>query len=113
MPDLVTGTIEFPANTESFTDVTIYIRLESVGLLDMPAHIITESTQRNISYEGSALPFSLNGDVTDNPGPFSVQVHVSLHGTGNVKKGDYVTKRAHNVLQNKNPDHIIVRVEKV
>jgi|GEM_PF-4229979 len=113
MATLVTGNIEFPANTDSLSGLTVYVRLESVGLMDMPAETITETTLRDVSYDGSALSFSLDGNIGDSPGPFNVQVHVSLQGSGNVQKGDYVTKRTHYVLKENNPDHITVKVEQV
>jgi hypothetical protein len=113
MATLVTGEIELPANTDSFSGATVYVSLESVGMMDMPSESVAQSTQRNVSYSGSVLSFSVDGSLGDAIGPFNLRAHVSMHGSDDVQKGDYLTKRTYTVLKENNPEHVSVKVDKV
>lgn len=109
---LVSGTIELPQDTEDFSDATIYVRVVSANIIGMPADTVAESQESNVEYNGYPLPFSLDGTV-DADGSYNIQVHISLHGSDDIQKGDFFTKHVHPVLNQNNPDRVTVKVEKV
>ncbi|MGB7339981.1 MAG: hypothetical protein WBC91_13890 [Phototrophicaceae bacterium] len=113
MPTLVTGHIHLPAATESFTGATVFISLDSVGMMDMPATTFTETIQHNVTYEGEPLAFSVEGQMGDSVGPFNLRVHISTHNSDDVQKGDYLTKRTYYVLKDNHSEHVDVNVELV
>lgn len=113
MPTLVTGQIHLPEATASFAGATIFISLDSVGMMDMPATTFTETIQHNVTYEGEPLAFSIEGQLGDTVGPFNLRVHISMQNNDDVQKGDYLTKRTHYVLKDKHPEHVEVNVELV
>lgn len=110
---LVTGEIVLPAGTEPFSGATATVSLESVGLMDMPATIINKRTLSNVSYSGAAIPFTLEGTMPESGGHYNVRAHVSVDGSGDIRKGDYITKRAYRVLQNGTPETVRLQVDKV
>ena len=113
MAVIVTGEVELPSSAEAFSGASLFISLESVGLMDMPAQVIVETVQRRIDADDAPFSFSLDGDIGDSSGPFNVRAHISMDGSGDVRKGDYLTKRNYTVLKENNPDYVIVKVEKV
>ena len=113
MPVLVTGQITLPDDTPAFNDAQIIIRLDSVGIMDAPANTIAETTLTGVSYDDAPLDFSLKGEVGEATGPFNLWVHVDLKASGDINKGDYVTKRTHAVTYDNAPAHVTVAVEKV
>ena len=113
MPVLVTGEIEFPQGTAPFSGATAYISLESVGMIDMPSTVVVEQTLNNVSYGGSNLSFELNGTVDENSGGLNMRVHISMQGSDDVQKGDYLNKRTYTVLKNGYPDKVTVAVDEV
>ncbi len=113
MPVLVTGEIEFPQDTGAFSGATAYISLESNAIAGMPSTIIVENTVDNFGYDGANVPFEIKGTVPGDSGGLNLRVHISLHGSDDVQKGDYLTKRSHTALKDKNPDTVLVKVDKV
>lgn len=113
MATLVTGEVELANSTEEFSGATLFVSLESVGMMDMPSEVIVESVQRGINADDAPFSFTLSGDVGDSSGPFNVRAHISMDGSDDVSKSDYLTKRNYTVLKENNPDYIVVKVEKV
>ena len=113
MSVLVTGEIEFPQDTGTFSGATAYLSLESVGMMDMPSTIIVENTLDNVSYDGSSISFEIKGTLDGSVRPLNLRVHISMHGSDDVQKGDYLTKRTYSVLKDSNPEHITVKVDRV
>ena len=113
MAKLVTGEVELPKSTETFSGATLFVSLESVGLMDMPSEVIVESVQRGINADNAPFSFSLEGDIGDSSGPFNVRAHISMDGSDDVRQGDYLTKRNYTVLKENNPDYVVVKVERV
>lgn len=113
MPTLVTGEINFPDGTGNFSNATLRVQLESIGMMDMPAEVVAESIQQHVAYTGQSLSFEVDGDVAGATGPFNLRVHLSMSGADDIAKGDYITKRSHTVLKERNPDYVQVEVEKV
>ncbi|MGJ3239137.1 MAG: YbaY family lipoprotein [Anaerolineae bacterium] len=113
MKTLITGNIYLPNDAPEFENATIYIWLEAVGMMDMPAQVVVESVLSNVQYQGVALPFTVAGSLDEHEGAYNVRAHVSMHGEDDVRRGDYVSKRAYPVLQDRHPDTVDIRVERV
>lgn len=113
MAILISGTITFPQGTEHFVGATLYVLVEEVGMMDAPAQIVTQSTQRNVSYSGSPINFSIEGDMPSPNGSYNLRVLVSRSGGSEIRQGDYITKRRYTVLQNGAPSTTNVEVERV
>lgn len=113
MPTLVQGTITLPDDTAHFAGASVYIYLENNGMMDMPAQVVANTIQHNMTYEGSALTFSVEGQVEDTEGTLNLRVHISTHHSDDVKKGDYVTKRAHHISADSLPASADIAVELV
>ncbi|MEL6309710.1 MAG: YbaY family lipoprotein [Chloroflexota bacterium] len=113
MPVLVTGKITLPADTPTFSNANVNIRMDSVGLMDAPADTLAETTLTAVGYTDAPLDFSLSGDIGEAVGTFNLWVHVDLSASGEIDKGDYVTKRTHPVNYEDKPVHVTVAVEKV
>lgn len=110
---LVSGEIELPQNTDSLSGATLYITLESIGMMGMPSTILAQSTANNISYDGSKLSFELNGSIPDDAESLNLRAHISMYGSDDVQKGDYVSKRRYNIQKENIPDTVSIKVELV
>ncbi|MCA9914653.1 MAG: YbaY family lipoprotein [Anaerolineae bacterium] len=113
MPILISGTIAFPPGTEHFIGATLYVMVEDVGMMGAPAQIIAQHTQRNVSYDGSPIPFSLEGNMPPASNHYNLRVLVSFSGSNEIERGDFITKQRYSVLQNGTPDTVRVQVERV
>lgn len=113
MPVLVTGNIELPQNTGSFSGATLYIALESVGMIDMPSTVVAQNSLNNLSYNGSNLSFELSGTIGDDAESLNLRVHISMPGSDDVQKGDYINKRSYSIQKDNIPDTVSVKVERV
>lgn len=113
MPKLISGTIAFPPGTEQFVGATLYVMVEDAGMMGAPANFIAQHTQRNVSYEGSPLRFSLEGNMPPPSNHYNLRVLVSFSGSNEIERGDYITKQRYSVLQDGAPDTAQVQVERV
>ncbi|GAB5494548.1 MAG: hypothetical protein Phog2KO_47630 [Phototrophicaceae bacterium] len=112
MATLVTGNIELPDSAD-FSGATLFVSVESIGMMDMPATVIAETILGSIDSNNQPFSFSIDGTVGNSEGPFNLRAHMSLDGSKDVRKGDYITKRTYTVLKTNDPDYIEVKVEKV
>ncbi|MDQ7027566.1 MAG: hypothetical protein Q9P44_18635 [Anaerolineae bacterium] len=113
MTTLVTGTITFPDNAENFSGATLYITLEANAPIGMPPEIAAQMVMRDVAYTGSPLAFTLAGDDVGTGGRYNLRVHISMDGSQEFDKGDYITKSTHTVLQNGAPDSATIAIERV
>jgi uncharacterized lipoprotein YbaY len=113
---LVTGEVVFDENTNPFSGATITVRLEDVGMMDGPATVVAEQVIRNVSYDGNgkkSVSFTLQGSLPNDNSSYSVSSHVSMDGSDDIQKGDYITKQSYPVLTHGNPNRVSVHVKKV
>lgn len=109
---LVTGEIT-PADGSHFEDATVYVRLENVSMMDAPAAVLSEQILHNVDFSGKSIPFELVGAPPDNPnGRYNVRVHISMTGSNEFSKGDYITKRSYPVESGK-ARNLQVKVERI
>ena len=113
---LVNGKIVFGETPPAFEGATVYVRLEDTALMDAPSRVLTEETLKDVSYNGAgSIDFTLDGELpTDKTGmSYTVSAHVSMDGSKDIAKGDYITKQAYPVLRKQYPDNVTITVEKV
>jgi hypothetical protein len=113
MATLVTGEITLPANAENFSGATIYLNLEGNSPMGMAPEIAAQTIMRHVDYTGSPIPFTLAGDDVGTGGRYNLRVHISMDGSDDYSKGDYITKRTNIVLKNGAPDTATIAVEAV
>ena len=101
---LVTGTITLPADAANFKGATVYLNLEHAGMMGMPAELAAQSIMHNVDYEGGSIAFTVAGQDVGEGGKYNLRVHISMDGSEDFAKGDYVTKRTNTVLSNGAPD---------
>lgn len=113
MPTLVSGTVTFPGETQPFSGATMHVVLENIGMMDAPAQIVAQNSQRNIAYDGTPLRFSLEGAMPPADGTYNLRVLISRNGKDEIQRGDYMTKQRYPVLEDGKPNSVNVQVELV
>lgn len=101
---VINGQIHLPAHTHNFSGATVYVRLENIGMMDAPATIAEQVVLRNFSYSGNSIPFSIK---TESSGA-NVRVHISMDGSDEFEKGDYITKQSYPAQAN-----MTIQLEKI
>ena len=110
---LVTGEIELPDDAANFTGATVYLNLEHAGMMGMPPEIAAQSIMHNVDYSGSPIAFTVAGADVGDGGKYNLRVHISMDGSDDFAKGDFITKRSYSVLENGVPDSATIAVEAV
>lgn len=107
---LLTGEIQFPDGTPHFGKATVFVKLMDTGMMDGTPTVISEMTMPFADYTGYPIAYQLDGDEPDNRNNLSLHVHVSLDGSDDISKGDYITKQRNDVGNSK---QLNVKVEQV
>lgn len=113
---LVSGTIHFPAGTESFSGAVVTVQLQDTSQADAPVTVVTQQIKRHVDYDGAPIPFDLTGTLpadNDDRSRYNIVAHVSLHGGGPMQSGDYITQQSYPVLTHGHPNHITINVQPV
>lgn len=111
MAEIISGTIRLPDGSRAFSGATLYASIESAALMDAPARIVAQSVRKAIHYSGEALPFSIEGTLPD--GSFNLRIHISMRGSREFERGDYLSKRAYRIDSGAVPLNITVDVEPI
>ncbi|HEX2618655.1 MAG TPA: YbaY family lipoprotein [Phototrophicaceae bacterium] len=111
----VTGEILLDDSAPAFSGATVYVRLEDTSLMDATAPVLAEQVLHRVSHaEGQPISFNLEGERPVNEqSRLNVSVHISLHNSGEIRPGDYITVQSYPVLTHGNPDHVQVQVRRV
>ena len=109
----ISGEIRFAAGTPSFSGATITIRLEDTRLMDAPARVLAKQTLHHVSYSGQDIPFSFDAPQPDEHARCNIGVHISLQGSDEIRKGDYITKQMVPILAQSYGPEVKVLVEQV
>lgn len=111
---LVLGEIELPQDTASFSGATLYVTLESIGMMDMPSTVLAQNITTNLRYDGSNIAFELDTtNIPDNVDSLNIRAHISMQGVDDVQKGDFVSKRSYRVQKENPVQPLSVTVEPV
>src|SRR5262245_42826717 len=109
---LVEGKIVFDGDVPAFSGATLRVRVEDVSRMDAPAGVPGEFV-KVISYDGTPIPFKVSGQSPDQSHRYNVRVHISIDGSDDIKKGDFITTQSYPVLTHGAPGNITVHVKKV
>lgn len=94
----------------------VNVYLLDVSLIDAPSRIVARETFGYDSYNvvtTDGLAFTLYGEKPDKDRQYSIRVHISLHGSDEVKIGDYITTESCPILFTEYPTYKTVTVREV
>jgi putative lipoprotein len=98
---VVRGTIELPEADLPDQAATLVIRLENVSRADAASTVVAEQRLNPVVLSGrSTLAFELEipaGQI-DERDRYSVSVHIDVSGSGELERGDLITKQSYPVL---------------
>ena len=115
MIPLVDGDIEFEGEP-SFSDATLYVRLEDVSEADAPAKVVSEYVRRGVTVNpetAETVTFTLTGEAPDPTASYSVRAHLDVDGDGQVSAGDFISTQSYPVLTSGHPSRVSVLVRPV
>ncbi|NPE28796.1 hypothetical protein HNV12_12695 [Methanococcoides sp. SA1] len=90
--DGVQGDIIFDEPVESFSNTTIYLKVEDVSLQDVSSVIISENSIIGVSMDADdiqTVSYLIYHPELDERMTYSLSVHVDVDGDGSLSKGDY------------------------
>ncbi|WP_167880979.1 YbaY family lipoprotein [Methanococcoides sp. AM1] len=88
----VQGMVIFDEPVESFSNATIYLKVEDVSLQDVASVVISEDTIDDVSMDAGniePLLYMINHPDLDERMTYSLSVHVDVDGDGRLSNGDY------------------------
>jgi len=86
------GMIIFDEPVQSFSDVTVYLKVEDVSLQDVASVTVAESSIDNVSLDADApepVTYTISYPELDERMMYSLPVHVDVDGDGSLSGGDY------------------------
>lgn len=113
---LVTGSVILGGELKSFTNATVYVRLEDVSRADGAAIVAAEDVLKGVSHRAgdeARLEFALYGASPAENADYSLSVHVDVDADGEISRGDYISTQSYPVLTYGRPNRVEVRVEEV
>ena len=114
----INGTIIFD-NGETFSNATIYIRLEDISLMDVPSKILITQTMSNIYYDKKTnkqgIKFFIDIDKIsfNSTNNYSIFVHIDVNNDGKLNAGDYVSFQNNPVLTHGHSNIVTIKVVKI
>jgi len=90
--DGVQGYIIFDEPVESFSNATIYLKVEDVSLQDVASVTMSEDSIVSVSMDAGnvqPVPYQINHPELEERMTYSLSVHVDVDGDGRLSKGDY------------------------
>ncbi|NPE31060.1 hypothetical protein HNV12_24510 [Methanococcoides sp. SA1] len=90
--DGVQGNIIFDEPVESFSNATIYLKVEDVSLQDVASVTMSENSIIDVSMDADnvqPVPYQINHPELEERMTYSLSVHVDVDGDGRLSKGDY------------------------
>ncbi|UGV39798.1 YbaY family lipoprotein [Methanococcoides orientis] len=88
----VQGMIIFDEPVESFSNATIYLKVEDVSLQDVASVVISEDTIDDVSMDAGNIepvPYMINHPDLEERMTYSLSVHVDVDGDERLSNGDY------------------------
>ena len=116
--ELVSGHIILDED-ETFSDATVYIRVEDVTLQDVSSEVIATQTISNVNLNSTTnkegIKFSINKEKIDyNPNhSYSISVHVDVNNDSEISTGDFITVENYPVLTHGHPSFLTVKVKRI
>jgi uncharacterized lipoprotein YbaY len=94
MEHIINGEILFPEIIFSFSDASIFIRLDDVSRADASSHALSEKVLRGISINAEhpqTIAFQISVPALDERSRYSLTVLVDVDNDGAISPGDYIT----------------------
>ena len=116
METLVTGEVVLPEANESFSNATVYIRLEDVSRIDAKSVIVAEEVLKSVSVNASektSIAFSIQGELPTQTADYIVTVHVDSNNDGKRNRGDFITTESIPVLTHGYPNDVVIHVVQI
>lgn len=88
----VQGIIIFDKPVESFSNATIYLKVEDVSLQDVASVVMSEDTIVDVSMDADNIqpvPYLIYHPELEERMTYSLSVHVDVDGDGRLSSGDY------------------------
>lgn len=88
----VQGLIIFDEPVESFSNATVYLKVEDVSLQDVASVVISEDTIEGVSMDADNIqqvPYMIYHPDLQERMTYSLSVHVDVDGDGSLSNGDY------------------------
>ncbi|WP_440953657.1 YbaY family lipoprotein [Methanococcoides sp. FTZ1] len=88
----VQGMIIFDEPVESFSNATIYLKVEDVSLQDVASVVMSEDTIEGVSMDADNIqpvPYMIYHPDLQERMTYSLSVHVDVDGDGSLSSGDY------------------------
>jgi uncharacterized lipoprotein YbaY len=113
--ELVSGEIAFGDDAEPFSAAMAFVRVDDVSMTDVPTTFLSQQVIENVAYQpGHTIPFTVYGRKPDDDrARLQLSVHISLHGSDDVAKGDYITMESYPVVTQGHPSEVRVFVRRV
>lgn len=115
-PCTVQGEIELPLDAMPFRPSHVLVELEDISRADAPSQVVARRKLVTGTLRGHDLiPFGLEvpASTLNEQNLYSVRVHVDMSGSGEVKRGDYITMQSYPVLTRGHGNNIRVAVRRV
>lgn len=110
---LISGEIVFDSSPD-IAEATAYVRLEDVSLMDAPSKLVAEQVLRDIELsDGGPIAFTLRAPRPSEKARLNLSAHISITGTSDIQKGDYITMQSYPITSQVNTEPIRVIVRRV
>lgn len=113
---IIEGNIFFDQLSSSFSNATVYVRLENVSHADAPSQVVAQKVLHGISMRiecPEPVPFFIDIPALDKRERYSLGVHVDISGEGEIAHGDYITMQSYPISTNQKTDQVRVTVRPV
>ncbi|MGB3756300.1 MAG: YbaY family lipoprotein [Rivularia sp. (in: cyanobacteria)] len=115
LSSLVKGEVIFSQELSSFSEATVNIYLEDVTFIDAPSFCISKQVIVDINHQKGTInrvEFALNGKYDENS-RYIITAHVSINGSEEIQRGDYMTMESYPVLTFGYPNQVSIYVKEV
>jgi uncharacterized lipoprotein YbaY len=113
---LVKGEIILSQELSSFSGATANVYLEDVTFIDASSSYISKQVIPNINHQIGIInrvEFALNVNFYDENAKYIITVHVSINGSQEIQRGDFITMESYRVLTFGYPHQVSVYVKEI
>ena len=115
LSSVVKGEVILSQKLSSFSGATANIYLEDVTFIDAASTYISKQVIADINHQmgvTNCVEFALNSFYEQN-GRYIIKAHISINGSEEIQRGDYITMESYPVLTFGYPDRVSVYVQEV
>ncbi len=108
---ILTGEIQFAEPPRLPEEAVAYVRLLDTTRAGAAARVVAEQALTGIA--GGPIEFAMEASDIDPLRRYTVGVHISAHGGGRIRSGDYLNTQDYPVLTRAYPNRVCVTVNRV